>query len=102
MDWRFDGLAALVSIAAGKAADLVVLVGNRAKNIDDVERVETVFTDGVGYDSAKLMFGRRRGRNESRYRGEPKVAVLLPAPNTRVQRTRSSASAAHSPPTATR
>ena len=55
MDWRFDGLTALVSIAAGKAADLVVLAGNRAKNIDDVERVETVFKDGVGYDPAKRM-----------------------------------------------
>jgi imidazolonepropionase-like amidohydrolase len=42
LDWRFDGLTALVSIAAGKVADLVVLAGNRAKNIDDVERVETV------------------------------------------------------------
>ena len=31
MDWRFDGLTALVSIAAGKAAELVVLAGNRAK-----------------------------------------------------------------------
>ena len=47
MDWRFDGLTALVSIAAGKAADLVVLAGNRAKNIDDVERVATVFKDGA-------------------------------------------------------
>jgi hypothetical protein len=28
----------------------VVLAGNRAKNIDDVERVETVFKDGVGYE----------------------------------------------------
>jgi hypothetical protein len=55
LDWRFDGLTALVSIAAGKAADMVVLAGNRAKNIDDVERVETVFKDGVGYDPAKLM-----------------------------------------------
>jgi len=55
LDWRFDGLTALVSIAAGKAADLVVLAGNRAKNIDDVERVETVFKDGVGYDPKKLM-----------------------------------------------
>jgi hypothetical protein len=51
LGWRFDGLTALVSIAAGKAADLVVLAGNRAKNID----VETVFEDGVGYDPAKLM-----------------------------------------------
>jgi hypothetical protein len=50
LDWRFDGLTALVSIAAGKAADLVALAGNRAKNIDEVERVETVFKDGVGYD----------------------------------------------------
>ncbi len=42
------------SIAAGKAADLVVLAGNPAKNIDDVEKVETVFKDSVGYDPAKL------------------------------------------------
>jgi len=42
------------SIAAGKAADLVVLAGNPATNIDDVEKVETVFKDGVGYDPAKL------------------------------------------------
>ena len=55
MDCRFDGLTALVSIAARRAADLVVLSCNRAKNIDDVERVETVFKDGVGYDPAKLM-----------------------------------------------
>ena len=55
MDWRFDGLTALVFIAAGKAADLVVLAGNRAKNIDDVKRMETVFKDGVGYDPANLM-----------------------------------------------
>lgn len=46
---------ALVSIAAGKAADLLILTGNRATNIDDVERVETVFKDGVGYAPAKLM-----------------------------------------------
>jgi hypothetical protein len=55
LDWRFDGLTALVSIAAGKAADLVVLAGNRAKNIDDDARVETVFKDGVGYDPAKVF-----------------------------------------------
>jgi imidazolonepropionase-like amidohydrolase len=42
------------SLAAGKAADLVVLAGNPEKNIDDVENVETVFKDGVGYDPAKL------------------------------------------------
>ena len=54
MDWRFDGLTAFVSIAAGKAANMVVLAGNRANNIDDVERVETVFKDGVSCDPAKL------------------------------------------------
>jgi len=32
----------------------VVLAGNSAKNIDDVEKAETVFKDGVGYDPAKL------------------------------------------------
>ena len=46
MDLRFDGLMAVVSIADGKTAELVVLAGNRAKNIDD-ERVETVFKGGV-------------------------------------------------------
>jgi imidazolonepropionase-like amidohydrolase len=46
--------ATLGSIAAGKAADLVVLAANPAENIDAVENVETVFKDGVGYDPAKL------------------------------------------------
>jgi hypothetical protein len=32
----------------------VVLAGNPAKNIDDIEKVETVFKDGVGYDPVKL------------------------------------------------
>ncbi len=43
------------TIAAGKDADLVVINGNPAKNINDIEKVETVFKDGVGYDSAKLI-----------------------------------------------
>ena len=42
------------SIAPGKAADLVIIAGNPATNIDDVEKVEIVFKDGVGYDPAKL------------------------------------------------
>jgi len=49
------------SIAAGKNADLVVIKGNPASKIDDVEKVEIVFKDGVGYDSAKL-FESVRGR----------------------------------------
>ena len=43
------------TIAAGKRADLVVVKGDPSKNIADIENVETVFKDGVGYDSAKLI-----------------------------------------------
>lgn len=43
------------SIAAGKNADLVVVKGNPAQKIEDIEQVEIVFKDGVGYDSAKLI-----------------------------------------------
>ena len=43
------------TIAAGKQADLVVVKGDVAKDITAVERVETVFKNGVGFDSAKLM-----------------------------------------------
>jgi imidazolonepropionase-like amidohydrolase len=46
--------ATIGSIAAGKAADLVVLAGNPAQNIDDIEKVQTVFKDGIGYDPEKL------------------------------------------------
>jgi hypothetical protein len=43
------------SIAAGKNADLVVIKGDPSKQILDVENVEIVFKDGVGYDSQKLL-----------------------------------------------
>jgi hypothetical protein len=43
------------SIEVGKNADLIVINGNPAARIEDVEKVEIVFKDGVGYDSAKLM-----------------------------------------------
>jgi imidazolonepropionase-like amidohydrolase len=43
------------SIAAGKNADLVVIKGDPSKQISDVENVEIVFKDGVGYDSKKLL-----------------------------------------------
>lgn len=43
------------SIGPGKHADLVVIKGDPSKKIEDIENVETVFKDGVGYDSAKLI-----------------------------------------------
>ncbi len=43
------------SIAPGKDADLVVVKGDPSKNIADIEKVEIVFKDGVGYDPAKLV-----------------------------------------------
>ena len=43
------------SIAPGKNADLILVRGNPASNIGDIEKVEIVFKDGVGYDSAKLL-----------------------------------------------
>ncbi len=43
------------TIAPGKQADLVVIRGDPSKKIEDIENVETVFKDGIGYDSAKLI-----------------------------------------------
>jgi imidazolonepropionase-like amidohydrolase len=43
------------SITAGKNADLVVIKGDPSKNVSDVENVEIVFKDGIGYDSQKLL-----------------------------------------------
>jgi imidazolonepropionase-like amidohydrolase len=43
------------TIAPGKSADIVVIQGDPSANIKDIENVEIVFKDGVGYDSAKLI-----------------------------------------------
>ncbi len=43
------------SIAAGKQADLVVIGGDPTTTPSDIENVETVFKQGVGYDPAKLI-----------------------------------------------
>src|SRR2546426_3026148 len=43
------------TIAPGKQADLVVVKGDPSHKIEDIENVEIVFKDGVGYDSAKLI-----------------------------------------------
>jgi len=47
--------ARIGSIAIGKQADLMIVKGNPAANINDIEKVEIVFKDGVGYDSEKLI-----------------------------------------------
>jgi imidazolonepropionase-like amidohydrolase len=49
------------TVAVGKRADLVVVRGDPSVRIGDVANVETVFKDGVGYDSPRL-FASVRGR----------------------------------------
>jgi imidazolonepropionase-like amidohydrolase len=43
------------TIEPGKQADLVVTRGDPSQNIADIENVEIVFKDGIGYDSTKLI-----------------------------------------------
>jgi imidazolonepropionase-like amidohydrolase len=43
------------SIAAGKRADLVVVKGDPSTRIADIENVDLVFKNGIGYDSQKLV-----------------------------------------------
>ncbi|HJR62736.1 MAG TPA: amidohydrolase family protein [Gemmatimonadaceae bacterium] len=45
----------LGTVAAGKLADLAVLNGDLTSNASVIRNVTTVFKDGVGYDSAKLL-----------------------------------------------
>jgi imidazolonepropionase-like amidohydrolase len=53
---RFLGKADRIgTIAPGKQADLVLIKGDPTANITEIENVEYVFKDGVGYDSAKLI-----------------------------------------------
>ncbi len=52
---QYLGDNSIGSIAPGKAADLVVIKGDPSKNITDIEKVEIVFKDGIGYDSQKLF-----------------------------------------------
>jgi imidazolonepropionase-like amidohydrolase len=43
------------TLAVGKAADLSVIDGDPSAKIEDLEKTELVFKDGIGYDSAKLI-----------------------------------------------
>jgi enamidase len=47
--------AKIGSIAPGKQADLIVVRGDPSTKIEDVENVELVFKQGVGYDSPKIF-----------------------------------------------
>jgi imidazolonepropionase-like amidohydrolase len=50
------GLAGRIgSVAVGKDADLLLVRGDPSRRIADIENVETVFKDGVGYDPAALL-----------------------------------------------
>jgi imidazolonepropionase-like amidohydrolase len=52
---RFLGEADHIgSLAAGKQADIMIVKGDPSAKIDDIENVELVFKDGVGWDSKKL------------------------------------------------
>jgi hypothetical protein len=53
---QFLGLAERIgSLAKGKQADLVLVKGDPSSKIEDIENVEIVFKDGVGWDSKKLI-----------------------------------------------
>jgi hypothetical protein len=53
---EFLGLGGSVgTIAQGKSADLLVIHGDPSTTVADIEKVEIVFKDGVGYDSLKLI-----------------------------------------------
>jgi predicted amidohydrolase YtcJ len=43
------------TLAPGKQADIVIIRGDPSTKIQDIENVEIVFKDGVGYDSKKLI-----------------------------------------------
>lgn len=51
----FLGERHLGSLAAGNAADMVVVRGDPAAHIADIRNVELVFKDGVGYDPQALI-----------------------------------------------
>jgi imidazolonepropionase-like amidohydrolase len=43
------------TIPPGKQADLAVIKGDPSRKIEDIEKVEIVFKEGIGYDPAKLI-----------------------------------------------
>jgi imidazolonepropionase-like amidohydrolase len=52
----YEGMSDRIgTIASGKQADLVIVEGNPAEHIQDVEKIKYVFKEGVAYDPAKLI-----------------------------------------------
>jgi len=47
--------ARIGSVSVGKQADMFLVKGDPSKNISDIENVEIVFKDGIGWDSQKLI-----------------------------------------------
>jgi imidazolonepropionase-like amidohydrolase len=43
------------SLATGKQADIMIVKGDPSVRIEDIENVEVVFKDGVGWDTKKLV-----------------------------------------------
>jgi hypothetical protein len=53
---RFLGREADIgTLAVGKRANLVLIKGDPASQIADIEKVDVVFKDGIGYDAARLI-----------------------------------------------
>jgi hypothetical protein len=53
--WQESGSTRRLRAPSGKHADLVVIAGDPSTNTADIEKVETVFKNGVAYDPAKLV-----------------------------------------------
>jgi len=49
------------SIGVGKEADLLIVRGNPAERIEDIDNVEMVFTNGIAYDP-KTLIARAKGQ----------------------------------------
>ncbi|MEO7487686.1 MAG: hypothetical protein ABIU77_11320, partial [Ferruginibacter sp.] len=43
------------TIEIGKSADMLIIDGDPSKNISDIRKVQSVFKNGVGYNSKKLF-----------------------------------------------
>jgi hypothetical protein len=43
------------TVAPGKHADLILVHGDPAAHIEDIEKIEVVFKDGLGYDPQRLL-----------------------------------------------